>query len=61
MGRETFKEYKREELHCFVVGMLTAMKQNLKFFNIAGGTYNKLVGVTRTTVVSYYWPTVDAA
>ena len=37
MGRwrgGTFKEYIREELHCFVEGMSTAMKQDFKFGNI---------------------------
>ena len=40
MGRwrgETFKEYIRYELHCFAEGMLNAMKQDFKTFNIAGG------------------------
>ena len=27
----TFKEYIREELHCFAEGMLTEMKQDFKF------------------------------
>ena len=56
---ETFKEYIREELHCFVVGMLTAIKQYFKFVNIAGGAYSELVDVTRTTVVSGYHPTTE--
>ena len=53
---ETFKEYIREELHCFVEGMLTAMKQNFEFVNIGGGAYSELVDVNRTTVVSDYYP-----
>ena len=53
---ETFKEYIREELHCFAEGILTAMKQDFKFVNIVGGEYSKLVDVTRTTVVSDYQP-----
>ena len=57
---ETFKEYRIEELHCFAEGILTAMKQDFKFFNIAGGAYSKLVDVTRTTVVSDYQPTTEA-
>ena len=64
MGRwrgETFKEYIREELHCFVEGMSTAMKQYFKFVNIAGGSYKDLVDVTRTTVVSDCRPTAEAA
>ena len=62
MGRwrgETFKEYIREELHCFVEGMSTAMKQDIKIFNITGGGYNKLVNVTRTTVVIDYQPVTE--
>ena len=57
MGRrrgETFKDYIREELHCFTEGMLTAMKQDFKFINITSGAYSELVDFTRTTVVSYY-------
>ena len=64
MGRwrgETFKEYIREELHCFAEGMLTAMKQDFKCFKIAGGALSKLVDVTRTTVVSYYQPAAEEA
>ena len=34
---ENFKEYIREELYCFAEGMLTAMKQDFKFVNMAGG------------------------
>ena len=37
------------------------MKQDFKLLDIAGGAYSKLVGVTRTTVVSYYQPATDAA
>ena len=62
MGRwrgETFKEYIREELHCFAEGMLTTMKQDFNFFSIAGGAYSELVDVTRTTVVSDYQPTKE--
>ena len=51
---ETFKDYIREELHCFAEGMSTAMKQDFKFVNIAARAYIKLVDVTRTTVVSDY-------
>ena len=64
MGRwrgETFKEYIREELHCFAEGMSTAMKQDFKFVNIAGGAYSELVDVTRTTVVSDYQRAAGAA
>ena len=56
---ENFKEYIREELHCFPEGKSTAMKQYLKFFNIAGGAYSELVDVTRTTVVSDYQPDTE--
>ena len=56
---ETFKEYIREELHCFAEGTLTAMKQDFKFVNINGGAYSELVGVTRTAVVSDYHPATD--
>ena len=62
MGRwrsETFKEYIREELHCFAEGMLTAMNQDFKFFNISGGAYSNLVDVTRTIVVSDYQPATE--
>ena len=62
MGRwrgETFKEYIREELHCFAEVMSTEMKQDFKFVNISGGAYIELVDVTRTTVVSYYQPAME--
>jgi hypothetical protein len=39
MGRwrgDTFKEYIRNELHCFSDGMLKAMKQCFKFVNVTG-------------------------
>ena len=32
-----FKEYIREELHCFAEGMSNAMKQDFKFVSIDGG------------------------
>ena len=56
---EIFKEYIREELHCFEEVMLTAMKQGFKFVNIAGGAYSALVDVTRTTAVSDYQPATE--
>ena len=62
MGRwrgGNFKEYIREELHSFEEGVLTAMKQDFKYFNIYGGAYSNLVDVTRTTVVSDYQPTTE--
>ena len=62
MGRrrgESFKEYIKEELHCFAEGMLTATKQDFKFVSIFGGTYKELVDVTRTTVVSDYQPAIE--
>ena len=57
---ETFKEYIREKLHCFLEGMSTAMKQNFKFVNIPGGSYSELVDVTRTAVVSDYQPATES-
>ena len=39
--------------------MSTAMKQDFKFVNIAGGAYSELVDVTRTTVVSDYQPAAE--
>ena len=63
MGRwrgETFKEYIRDKLHCFEEGMSTAMKQDLKIFNISGRAYIKLGDVTRTTVASDYQPATEA-
>ena len=56
MERGNFKEYIRDELHCFAEGMYTAMNQDFKFVNIAGKAYNELVDVTITTVVSDYQP-----
>ena len=43
MGRwrgKTFKEYVREDLVCYSVGMSTSMKRNFKFVNIAGNVCN---------------------
>jgi hypothetical protein len=43
MGRwkgATFKEYIREELHCFSEGMTKSMKCNFKFVNVSGGAYH---------------------
>ena len=54
------KGYIREELHFSLEGMSTAMKQDFKFVNIAGGAYSDLVDVTRTTVVSDYQPVIEA-
>ena len=56
----TFKEYIREELHCFAEGTSTAMKQDFKFVSISGGAYSKLVDATITTVVSDYRPATEA-
>jgi hypothetical protein len=39
MGRwrsDTFKEYLREELHCFLDGMAKALKPCFKFVNVTG-------------------------
>ena len=59
MERGNFKEYIREELYFFVEGMSTAMKQDFKFVNIAGGAYSELVDVTRITAVSDYQPATE--
>ena len=59
MKRGNFKEYIREDLHCFAEGMLTEMKQDFKCVNIAGGAYSELENVTRTTVVSDYQPATE--
>ena len=39
--------------------MSTAMNQDFKFINIAGGEYIEWVDVTRTTVVSDYQPDTE--
>jgi hypothetical protein len=47
MGRwkgTTFREYIREELACYSVGMSSKMKQNFKFVNISGAAYNNVTG-----------------
>ena len=56
---EIFNGYIREELHCFLEVMPTAMKQDFKFVNMTGGAYSKLVDVTRSTVVSDYHPATE--
>ena len=53
---ENFKEFIREELHCFSDIILTAMKQDFKFVNISGGAYSELVDVTSTVVATNYQP-----
>ena len=58
---ETFKEYIREELHCFLDIMLTSTKQNFKFVNIAGVVYSKLVDGTSMAVKKNYQPSATAA
>ena len=45
MGRwrgKTFKDYIREDLACYLVGMSTNMKRNFKFVNIAGNVFNDI-------------------
>ncbi len=45
MGRwrsATFKEYAREELHCYTAGMSTKMRHRFNFVNIAGGAYHDI-------------------
>ena len=59
MKRGNFKEYIREDLHCFAEVMSTEMKKDFKFVNIAGGAYCELVYVTRTTLVSDYQPATE--
>ena len=54
MGRwrgDTFKEYMREQLACYYVGMSKAMKQKFNFVNIAHGGMRD---VTTNTVASPY-------
>ena len=58
---ETFKEYIQEELYCFVEGIFTAMKHDFQFVKIDGGSYSKLVDVTRNTVISNYYPGAHAS
>ena len=55
----TFKDYIREDLHCFAEGMLTAMWQYFKSVGIAGGAYSELVDVTIATVISDYQPATE--
>jgi hypothetical protein len=46
MGRwkgATFKEYIREELACYSVGMTTNMKRNFKFDNVSGNAYQDIM------------------
>ena len=54
-----FKEYIREELHCFAEVMSPALKQDFKCVNIAGVVYSKMVDFTRTAVVSDYQPATE--
>lgn len=52
MGRwrsATFKEYIREELACFSVGMSTNMKRKFGFVNIAGGAYHDVTTAVLST------------
>ena len=54
MGRwkgKTFKEYIRDELHCFSEGMSRSMRTVLGYVNIAGGVYHD---VTSTVVAAEY-------
>ena len=46
----TFKEYIREELTCFSVGMSKAMKQKFKFVNITRSAQGNPVDITPTVV-----------
>ena len=56
MGRwkgATFKEYIREELHCFSEGMSSSMKKLFHFVNVSGGAYhdvtNRIMGMSDTS------------
>ena len=54
MGRwrgATFKEYIREEMHSYSIGMSTKMKHKFSFVNIAAGAF---VDITDTVVVMDY-------
>ena len=60
MGRwrgETFKEYIREELADFSVGMSRDMKTRFNFVNVAGGAYHD---ITRRVVEADYGTGVTA-
>lgn len=46
----TFKEYIREELACFSVGMSMAMSRKFNFVNIAGGVYHDVTNSTAAAV-----------
>jgi hypothetical protein len=39
---ETFKEYVREELHCFLDGMVKDMKQCFHFVNVTGHAFHDI-------------------
>ena len=61
MGRwrsATFKEYIREELNIYAVGMSTNMKRRFNFVNIAGGVYHDVT--TATIQQSYTINTITA-
>ena len=55
MGRwkgDTFKEYIRKELACFLTGMSKATKQKFKFVNIMGSAQGDLVDVLLAVVAA---------
>jgi hypothetical protein len=59
MGRwrsATFKEYIREELHCFSHGMSRKMKQKFNFVNISGGVFHDVTPYVITQ--PYQEPTI---
>ncbi len=56
--RATFKEYIREQLACFSVGMSKSMKQSFHFVNIAG---NALHDITDEIIATEYLVTPPAA
>ena len=46
---KTFKEYIREELHCFSKGMSKSMKKLFRFVNVAGGAYHDVTSTVMAT------------
>ena len=60
MERGNIQGINKRGIHCFAEGMLTSMKQDFKFFNIADGEYIESMDVTGTTVVSDYQPATEA-
>lgn len=64
MGRwrsATFKEYIREELSCYSVGMSSKMQQQFNFVNIAGGVYTDVTTTLINTNYTHNTMTAEAA